>query len=394
MTGNSVKTVPRTIFSIILFMLLPMLLLLSCATRNPEISSPGAKTTTGPEPIAKPDWQIEWDKMLQAARKEGKVAVYSSQGSDVRKALIGSFQDKFGIPMDMVVLPGGQTSDKIVREQKAGIYLADAIIGGNTPFVTLLKPAGALVPPEPQLVLPEVKDKALWWSGGLHFIDQDHSVIAFSAYNVPVIAYNTNLVKAQEVKTYMDLLDPKWRGKIVIADPTQPGTTPKWMGVIVSSKLGADYLRQLARQEPVVIRDQRLQVEWLARGKYPLAVVPKPEVYEEFLKAGAPLDIKNTEDGIPYLSTGGGNLALIRNAPHPNAAKLFINWLLSKEGGIVFQQANGRPSGRVDVPKDQMNPLTLLPSGVKGIPAETEEFLLQETQRYSLFKEIFGSSVQ
>lgn len=367
------------------------ILLLSCAPKEEPSHAPAPTIPSSVDNVtSQKSWEAEWDKTIQSARKEGKVIVYSSSGGDVPKALSSRFQEKYGILVDLVVLPGGETSTKIVRERKAGIYLADIIIGGNTPFINELKPAGALTLLEPEIILPEVKNPKAWWSGGLHFIDKGRYVVAFTAFNQPPIAYNVALVKPQEIKTYFDLLEPRWKGKIVLADPTVPGSPAKWMGVIYTSRLGHDYLRQLARQELVVIRDQRLQVEWLAQGKYPLAIVPKSDLTSQFQKAGAPIDIQNTEDGIYYLSTGGGNLAMIRDAPHPNAAKVFINWLLSKDGGIVHQQAIGRPSGRLDVPKDSMHPLTLLPDGLKEIPAETEEFLLREKELYPIFREIFG----
>lgn len=394
MINRHKKKIQNTSFLAAISIVLTLSFLLSCGPKGPAANIPEtitANTAKVSEPAAKSGWEADWDKTIQAAKKEGKVIVYSSSGGDVPKALSSRFQEKYGILVDILVLPGGETSTKIVRERKAGIFLADVIIGGNTPFINELKPAGALSKLEPEIILPEVKDPKLWWSGGIHFIDKDRFVAAFTAFNQPPIAYNINLVKPQEIKTYLDLLEPRWKGKIVLADPTVPGSPSKWSGVIVTSKLGADYLRQLARHDLVIIRDQRLQVEWLAQGKYPLAIVPKSDITSQFQKAGAPIEIKNTEDGIYYLSTGGGNLALISNAPHPNAARVFVNWLLSKDGGIVHQQAIGRPSGRLDVPKDSMHPLTLLPPGIKEMPAETEEFLLREKELYPIFKDIFGS---
>lgn len=373
-----------------IFTALTLFLLSSCGVKDSTEGISGQTAVKAPEPITKQGWEIEWDKTVQAARKEGKVTTYSSTGGEMPRLVSRAFQDKYGIVVEWITLPGGESSTKILKEHAAGLYLVDVISGGTGPWVTFLKPAGILMPLDPAIILPEVKDPKLWWKGEISFNDRDHTIASFSAYNVPPIGYNTQLVRPAEIRTFRDLLDPKWKGKIVLSDPTVPGTGQNLMATIIESKLGEDYLRQLVKQEPVAIRDERLPIEWLAQGKYPLTLVPKPELFEEFQKAGAPLSLKNTEDGVNYLHAGGGQLALIRNAPHPNAAKVFINWLLSRDGGIVVQKAHGRPSGRLDVPKENIEPLTLLPSGTKEIRPITEEFQLKLPEYRKLIRDIFG----
>ena len=95
------------------------------------------------------------------------------------------------------------------------------------------------------------------------------------------------------------------------------------------------------------------------------------------------------EEGLP-LTTGSGGLGLVKNAGHPNAARIFINWLITKEGLAVWSKANDSPSGRLDVPTDFISPENLRQPGVKYIWAETEEYLLKEPKLSAVAREIFN----
>ena len=149
---------------------------------------------------------------------------------------------------------------------------------------------------------------------------------------------------------------------------------------------GLDYLRDLEKQKPVFTRDDRLLIEWVSRGKYPLALGAKPESITEFMRAGAPIRHLSVAEGT-YLTGAGGGLAVFNNAPHPNAAALFANWLLSKEGQTVASKAWGVQSARKDVPTDFLEPTTVRQPGVKyysligeGIDAKKREYMKLATE--------------
>lgn len=219
------------------------------------------------------------------------------------------------------------------------------------------------------LILPEVKDPKAWWSGSLLWVDRKHFSLAFNAYSLPAYAINTEMVKPEELKSYRDLLDPKWKGKIIINDPTIAGIGEKGLSFVLVT-MGVDFVKDLAKQEPFIVRDQRLQVEWLAQRKFPIGLFCKSDPIAEFVKAGAPIKELIPIEG-QALTSGSGNLPLVDGAAHPYAASLFINWLLSKEGQILFSKASLVQSAREDIPTDYLDPVKLRQPGVKYMWAET-----------------------
>lgn len=375
-------------------------LLVACAPQAPAESAPQAAAPSpkgeAAAPLsqapAKEAWEIEWEKVIEAAKKEGSLVLYSTAGSEVRAAIAIAFRKKYGVQVEAVGARGGEISQKIMSERRAGLYFADVYTGGTTTVTTELKPAGVIDPLEPALILPEVKDPKAWWEGQLPWVDKDHYLIAFTLYPSTTYAINTTLVRAEELKSYKDLLNPKWKGKLVMNDPTLPGAANRWFGG-VSQAMGLDFMRELARQEPVILRDQRLQVEWLAHGKYPISIAPDTSAMASFQKAGAPVSYVTPVEG-SIMTSGHGNICLINKAPHPNAARLFINWLLTKEGQTVFSRAILNPSARLDVPTDFVDPEKMRVQGVKYYNSENEEFLLAGPERMKVARDIFGHLIK
>lgn len=154
-----------------------------------------------------------------------------------------------------------------------------------------------------------------------------------------------------------------------------------------------DFFRQLAKQEPMIIRDQRFQVEWLAKNKYPLLLFPRPAPMMEFIRAGATIAYGSTPVEGTYLASGSA-LALLNRAPHPNAAKIFINWFLSREGQIgMFPEEI--QSTRLDASSDGLDTSLVRKPGVKYFDgANTEEYTLKRAEYEKIAKEIFGDLVR
>lgn len=266
-------------------------------------------------------------------------------------------------------------------------------MGGATTQITQLQPAGAMTPMDTALILPEVIDPKVWWKGSLLWVDNKHMSLAFSAFTLPAYAINTTVIKPEELKSYRDLLNQKWKGKITLNDPTLAGIGEQGSSFLLET-LGVEFLKELAKQEPVIVRDQRLQVEWLAHGKYPLALFCKSDPIAEFQKAGAPIKELIPVEG-QALTGGTGNLSFIDQAPHPNAAKVFINWLLSREGQTLYSQAVLVQSAREDIPTDFLDPVKMRQPGVKYLWINTEEKLLKiGNEDRPIFKEVFGPLIK
>lgn len=377
------KNILNLIISLFLF-----IFLISC---GPKAQAPLQQPETGLGTEigqALPDKASEWDRLVSLARKEKKVSIYSVANGELRPALIKAMRDKFNIDVDMVTGRAAELTPKLFNERKAGIFAVDVYIGGSGSLVNDLKPAGIFEPLEPQLLLPEVLDGNLWWEGKLPFLDRDKQIIAFCASASPALAINTNLVGKDELRSYRDLLHPKWKGKMILNDPGTPGIAQNWFGV-AGPVMGLEYMRALAAMDLMVTRDQRLQVEWVAQGKYLIAIAAQQSTVSQFISAGAPLYLFSPQE-VASLVSSSGNLALLRNAPHPNAARVFINYLLSKEGQTVFSKAVGFQSARKDVPTEHLDPASTRQEGVKYISSINEDFrvVLWEYAEYA--REIFG----
>ena len=373
----------RWAFSLV--MLLSLLALAACAAKEEAPASPAATAAAIPP---------EWEQVLAAARKEGKVVVAGPTGADERKALTEPFESKYGISVEYLGKTSAEFTTRILAEREASQYLWDVFVGGTTPIIPSLTKVGALDPIEPALILPEVKDLKNWNEGRLVFADKERRILAFLLYTRPSLFLNTSMVKPEEFKSYKDLLDPKWKGKILVGrDPRVAGPGEATFTFFLMHKdLGPEFIRQLAKQDLAMLRDDRQATEWLAEGRYPIVIGVADRFVVDFGRQGLPVTLvdpaKIKEGG--DLSPAAGSVALINRAPHPNAAKVYINWLLSKEGQTEISKASDRPSWRADVPRGQ------LPSWMKAVPGSiptfTDEVVIdvRERQLRPLLEEVFG----
>lgn len=340
----------------------------------------------------KPAWQLEWEKTLAAARGEGKVVVYIVWGSDLQNALKKPMKEKFGIDVEYITGRGADTVNKLLTERRAGIYSSDLWLAGPGSMLASLKPVGALTSIRPLLLLPEVLDKKAYFGNEIPFVDKEMLIIPHAQAVGNSLAINTEIVKPGEIKGYADLLNPKWKGKIVINDPTIAGTAPEWFFATAMNIMSPDFHRQLVKQEPVVTRDLRQQVEWLAKGKYPIALSPYKGEVAEFQRLGAPIDWIRPVEG-EFISPSG-SLAYIDKAPHPNASKVFVNWLMSKEGLTVWSRTSLWMTARRDVPTDFLPAKSIRDPNQQYVNLCSEEMQLKLIAAMKLAKEIYGPLIQ
>jgi iron(III) transport system substrate-binding protein len=298
---------------------------------------------------AKPGWQTEWEKTVEAAKQEGKVVVSIPTSAELRKALEAGFQKEFaGIDLELSAARGASNINKIVEEQRAGVHRVDLHMGGTSSIITGLLAQNLLEPLQTRLILPQVREAKNWWSGHLWADSAHQYVYSFLAYLTETLWYNSNRVKAENITSYDDLLDPRWKGEIAILDPRTPGSGESTWAFLWRIK-GENYLRRLVGQELLVGRNLRQLAEALVKGKVSLSIGVSYYTYLPFIKAGLPVKpLPAPKEGI-YASTGSGNIVMLKNAPHPNAAKVFLNWLLSRDGQLAVSKALGQPTRRLDV---------------------------------------------
>jgi iron(III) transport system substrate-binding protein len=297
---------------------------------------------------AKPAWQVEWEKTLEAAKKEGKRVAAIPASAELRKRIEEVFKAQFpGIDVEFTPSRGPANASRILAEHRAGVRYFDLLISGtSTPFSMLQ--AGVIEPFEPFMIRPEVKEPKNWYGGHIWIDNAQRFIYSFQAYQTETIWHNSDSMKAEEIRSYDDLLNPKWKGKIGYLDPRTPGSgTATW--AFLWKIRGEEYLRKLAAQDLLLSRDQRQLADSLAKGKHALTIGLTYYSLLAHVKAGLPVKpLPEPKEG-NYTTCGSGALSIIKNPPHPNATKVFINWLLSKEGQDLYGKAMGQATRRLDV---------------------------------------------
>lgn len=364
--------------------------LISCSAKSTstlpvsqsEASNPITKTS-------KDATHTEWEKALAGAKKEGKVVVYGAYGLALaRDPLIKAFREKFGIDLDITIAGGDQLTRKLFSERAAGIYLADVYMGGSTNILFELIPKNSFDPIAPYLVLPEVKDPSAWLGGSLPFWESKRVVLASLATIISRMAINNTMVKQEELTSYKDLLQSRLKGKMVIYDPTTSGGGRAWVTSTIRF-MGTDYIKELKKQEPMLIRDFRLMTEWLAHGKYAVGIGVDWSGVWAAIRDGAPLNLMPVpKEGI-VVGAGGGHLAVVNQRPHPNSTIIFTNWILGKEGQTVLSRAVGYASRRIDVPTDHLDASMRPGPGVKLV-WESDTSLIEDEKNAEFIKEVFA----
>lgn len=299
--------------------------------------------------IASSDPRADWQQALAAAKKEGKVVVSLPPNAELRRQMEEVFERRFpGIDLEPVPGRGSKNVRRIADEFKAGLRYFDIHVGGTLSLLTGLVRVGIVDPIEPYLLLPEVRDPKNWWGGHIYADRAKRSAYSFSAYLSQNIYRNTNLVNPEEIRSYDDLLKPRWKGKIGLLDPRSPGPGDATWSYMWEVK-GEDYLKKLIRQDLQIARNRRLLAESLAKGKLAITIGLSYYLLAPFLKAGLPMKPLPIPQEGTYATGGTGILVILKEPSHPNAIAIFVNWLLGKEGQEIFTKAMGQATRRLDV---------------------------------------------
>ncbi len=345
-----------------------------------------------PEAMSQLDWQEEWEKTLAAAKKEGVVSVLGPRQVQARDVLVGPFQKKYGIKVRYIGGSGRTISPRVLTERRAQRYLWDVYVGGTTTGLTSLAPGGALANLRETFILPTVKDPKNWRGGSQEFADRAAKLqLVFSPYQRATLFINPKMVKPGELTSHKDLLDPKWKGKIALDDPRKPGPgNGTFLFFYLHPDLGVDYIRSLAKQNLLILRDYQQELNGLARGRYPILIGSSDATAEYKIRQGVPIglvDPRTVKEGSDR-NPANGAVALIDKAPHPNAAKVFINWLLSKEAQTAYVQEMSYVSARKDVSTDHVREWRI--PREDSIKTYTEEALAKKKKLNPILRKVFG----
>jgi len=316
----------------------------------------------------------EWDKAVEAAKKEGKIVIAIPPSNDLRRELEIVLKQKFGIEAELVAAPGPKNASRIAAEKKAGVNYFDAIICG-TGTAAGLTHDGMLEALENFWLLPEVRDPKQWWGG--HIWEDNVSTHKFLYSFLADVAthgiwYNTSLAKADELKGFDDYLNPKWKGKIGFSDPRVPSSGQSIWSFMWELK-GEEFLKKLVQQDLFLTRDLRQLADALAKGKVAIAFGLGRSQTDPFVDAGLPLKpVPAPKEGLPA-SNSFGVIGIIKNPPNPNATKVFVNWFLSREGQDWYGKIMENGSRRLDVETKWLNKI--------GVNAAKDTITVQEYHR-------------
>jgi len=221
------------------------------------------------------DWEKEWEMTIQAAKKEGRLVYHAG---DSAEPYFNEFGKKFPEikVVRMLTRRGSAVLGRVMAERRARVYVADIVHLGAGSGSRLAR-AGAFDPLKPYMVLPEVLDQSKWFEGKHYFVDKEGKYLfKYASFPGVDVSYNTDLVDPKKIKSYWDLLDKKWKGKIITYDPGARGS--RLMTYFLNNpELGPRYLTRLfTEMEIAASRDHRQIADWLARGKYAIALRTNP----------------------------------------------------------------------------------------------------------------------
>jgi iron(III) transport system substrate-binding protein len=323
-----------------------------------------------------------WGELVEAARKEGAVVVYTPSQAGRQIFLGEAFGKAFpGMKVLETAGSGSVQINRILTERRANRYIPDVLIGGTGTVLLGIKPAGGVAPLKPKLILPEVLDESAWFERKLWWADsqEPYTTLMFTGY-VQTLAYvNTRMVDPRQFTSYWDLLNPKWKGKIVSSDIRgggRGGVTSRF--IYKHPQLGPAYLERLFSEMDITLSaDPRQMVDWLAKGRYALALFLASDDITTAQEKGLPVAhvlAEQFKEGAA-IAPAGGAVSLMERAPHPNAAALFINWLLTRDGQLAWQQAVRLPSLRMDIPKTGLYSFDVPKPGAKYVNGGTEDYV-------------------
>lgn len=325
-----------------------VLLFPSCAptpapsTTRLATPSPLSTPASNIPPPASPD---PWAKVIEAAKKEGKLTDYSYNFTgDVGIAIGQAFKERYGIQVEIITGRGAEFIERLKIERRMGSLVGD-MSDNNAINAKIMKDIGLTVGIANEL--PVLRERDVWLADIFRVDPQDKHIIIFN-FSIYSPWVNTNLVKpGEEPKVWKDFLDPMWKGKMTAMDIIASPGIYQWAIPLMREKvIDEDFLKALYAQDLKFVIGYPNEAPLIARGERSLAISSTDSVYNLFISQGAPLRAVSLGDGTPLGSTV---VVAFNGGPHPNAAKVFINWLLSQEGQTIWGKARSLGSVRKDV---------------------------------------------
>src|SRR5213593_516662 len=352
------------------------------------------------EAHAQSDWKKEWEKTIEATKKKSQMNVYIGGWEAVVES--GAFQKAYPeIKVTWVGGRAGETAKRILAERRAGKFIADVSSEGITSNYRSLHAAKSLDPIKPALLLPEVTNESLWYQGRHRYIDPEGQFVFryVGTQQKGNISYNSKLVNPKEIHSVWDLVDARWKGKIIARDVRSPGPGNAPMRFFYHHPaIGSGFIKRLFGEMDVTLfRDFRQSVDWLGGGKFSICFFCSDIDKAKFQGLSVDEFAVVLKEGAA-LHTQYGTLGLLNQAPNPNAAKVFINWFLSREGQSTLQKTLSKSaeeapdSFRIDIPKDDVKPVNRRVEGVQYLDLDSRPEWMEMKPIILVFEEALAEA--
>ena len=297
------------------------------------------------------DWKKVWDETVAAANKEGKLVISAPSGTVWRDELM-AFQKAYpAIKLEMTAAASRDFWPRVIKEREAKLSLWDFRVGGPDNLSYNIKAMGYMTPVRDMLILPEVTDPNTWYGGidGIFLDKEKKYFLGFGIYAENTAYYNSKIITDPSIADLKNIIDPKWAGKISMADP-RAGSPLTASGAMIKT-YGEDFLVTLmTKQKPVIVKDPRQQMDWLASGRYPISIGVPTIAFVEYEQRGASISQFKKMNGAKTWTQGVGGIQALADAPHPNATKVFVNWILTKDVQTKIMATVKMNSRHKDVP--------------------------------------------
>jgi iron(III) transport system substrate-binding protein len=326
------------------------------AAAKPAAGASAAAKPSAP-PAASGNFQAQWDALVAAAKSEGKLTIGESGDPPLKNIVFPAFAKQFGIQAEeLAVGSGTQLANKLIQEKAGGVHSADLVLLSPTSSATLMYPAGMYATLKPSIIIPDAGDSSKWVGGKIPYLDPDGTTLIRLPRQMRYLISVSPDLDVSSIKSPQDLLDPKWKGKMASVDTG--GSGGQLVASIILKLMGEDFVRKLYNDQQVKYTpEQRVLGDWIAHSTYPIGIALPSDERANMRSSGLKV---NTLKGIDPITAdiSGGSLVmgLLDQAPHPNAAKLFANWILTKEGMQILADAEGQGMIRSDIDYSKFNP--------------------------------------
>lgn len=345
---------------------------------NPVAVPPPTATevVTATSSVSSPTPQdVAWVKVVEAAKKEGKLVLYGSAqiAGAYGVAVSQAFKERYGISVEILVAAGRQTVERVKVEAAMNRPVGDVFFTG-TPSATEISELKLATKVWPEL--PTLRDMNIFRNDPR--FDPEGEILFFTfGLSGPFI--NTKLIgPGDEPRSYMDFLHPRYKKMVIINPPYDLGAGATFFSAMLATKaLDENYFRRFAAMEPAIwIGGSAEMYRMVAVGEYLAGTYATEDGLGPLITEGAPLKLLGMKEG----NIARGNVLLVlKKAAHPNAARLFADWMFSSEGQTVYSKAGGITPLRKDVP-DFLHPSVRVTPEPGKILVRSWDVMQQETK--------------